>query len=205
MIVSYFVLYSEDWSVTAVFKWVLLAAAKKELNTEKHSLSCAVTILGQALKETFLTSYVYSCICEICGSLSQRASWHMYIFMYLYHKGYPGVTQRYRGLAWVSCFSIQTLHQCLLPFQEKFSPTESYLGYSGENVSLGPPSVSHCHGDPILISKWNMKPPTAGWNTHCLPIKWLWLVFFLTHKDPVPLMWPFSNVFFFPPSVLNLS
>lgn len=64
MILSYCVIYSLDQTL-GLGKWVLLATGEKEINRERQrldpSLSCAVTILGQVLKETRLTSCVYSC------------------------------------------------------------------------------------------------------------------------------------------------
>lgn len=81
MIVSYCVLCSVD--LVSVGKWALLAAVEREINTDL-SLSCAVTILGQVLKETCLTSCVYSCFSHAGAPL--RESWCMYM-LYVYLKG----------------------------------------------------------------------------------------------------------------------
>lgn len=60
----------------------------KEINRERQrldsSLSCAVTILGQVLKETCLTSCVYSCFShEICRSSTEE----VLVYVYVYLKG----------------------------------------------------------------------------------------------------------------------
>ena len=52
---SYSVICSVDQALISVGKWTLLAAVEKEINRERQlldsSLLCAVTILGQVLKE----------------------------------------------------------------------------------------------------------------------------------------------------------
>lgn len=88
MIVSYSVLYSVDQALVTLGKWALLAAGEKEINRQRQhldlSLSCAVTILGQVLKETRLTSCVYSCFSyEICWSWTEGALVYVYLYVYL--------------------------------------------------------------------------------------------------------------------------
>lgn len=88
MIVSYSVLCSVDQTLVSVGKWALLAAVAKEINRERQrldwSLLCAVTILGQVLKETCLTSCVYSCFSlEICMSLAEGVLVCVYLNVYL--------------------------------------------------------------------------------------------------------------------------
>lgn len=82
------VLYWVDQALVTVGKWALLAAGEKEINRERQRLdsplSCAVTILGQVLKETRLTSCVYSCFPhEICRSWRPRVLVYVYLYVYL--------------------------------------------------------------------------------------------------------------------------
>lgn len=90
MIMLYSVLCSVDQALVSVGKWALLAAVAKEINRERQrldsSLLCAVTILGQVLKETCLTSCVYSCFSlEICTSSTEGVL--VYVYLYVYLKG----------------------------------------------------------------------------------------------------------------------
>lgn len=87
MIVSNSVLRSVDQALVTTGTWALLAAGGKEINRERQrsglSLSCAVTILGQVLKATRLTSCVYSLFCEICSSVTGELLLYAYLYMHL--------------------------------------------------------------------------------------------------------------------------
>lgn len=88
MIVSNSVLRSVDQALVTAGLWALLAAGGKEINRERQrsglSLSCAVTILGQVLKATRLTSCVYL-FSEICSSVTGELL--LYAYLYIHLKG----------------------------------------------------------------------------------------------------------------------